>query len=48
MRLVALSGWAQAEDKRQARGAGLDRHLTVPVDLDALQSVLAGAAVRSA
>lgn len=40
--LVALTGWAQEDDKRRAWAAGFDHHLTKPVDphdLDALLSV---------
>jgi CheY-like chemotaxis protein len=41
MRLIALSGWGQDEDKRRAAEAGFNHHLTKPVDIDTLQSVLA-------
>jgi len=30
--LVALTGWGTEEDRRQARAAGFDHHLTKPVD----------------
>jgi CheY-like chemotaxis protein len=30
--LVALTGWGQDEDRRQASEAGFDRHFTTPVD----------------
>jgi PAS domain S-box-containing protein len=40
-RLVALSGYAQVEDRRRAREAGFDAHLAKPVDLDELMSTLA-------
>ncbi len=39
-RLVALSGYGQEEDKRQARDAGFDRHLTKPVELDRVREIL--------
>jgi signal transduction histidine kinase/CheY-like chemotaxis protein len=39
--LVALSGFAQARDKEQARAAGFDVHLAKPADLEDLQKVLA-------
>ena len=39
--LVALTGWGQAEDRRRTREAGFDRHLVKPVNLDALQVLLA-------
>lgn len=39
--LVALTGWGQEEDRRRSREAGFDHHMTKPVDLDALQQLLA-------
>ena len=41
-RLVALSGYAQPEDKRRAREAGFDAHLSKPPSLDNLIASLAG------
>ena len=38
--LVALTGWGGAEDKKRAVEAGFDRHLTKPVDPDALLEIL--------
>jgi PAS domain S-box-containing protein len=38
--LIALTGWGQAEDKRRAAEAGFDHHLTKPVDLELLDSLL--------
>lgn len=38
--LIALTGYGQPEDRRRALEAGFDVHLTKPLDLDALQSVL--------
>jgi CheY-like chemotaxis protein len=32
IRLVALTGWGQAEDRRRTREAGFDRHLTKPTE----------------
>jgi CheY-like chemotaxis protein len=40
MRLVALSGYAQPEDRQRARDAGFDAHLAKPVDLDELMTAL--------
>jgi signal transduction histidine kinase/CheY-like chemotaxis protein len=40
VRLVALTGWGQDEDRRRSSDAGFDHHLTKPVELDALLSVL--------
>ena len=39
--LVALTGWGSDADKRAARDAGFDVHLTKPVGPDALLEVLA-------
>jgi len=36
-RLIALSGYGQARDIREARAAGFDAHLVKPVDLEALR-----------
>jgi CheY-like chemotaxis protein len=40
-RLVALTGYGQAEDVRQAIAAGFDAHVTKPVNLDQLIAALA-------
>jgi PAS domain S-box-containing protein len=42
LKLVALTGWGQEEDKRRAQAAGFDHHLTKPVDPDRLDALLAG------
>src|SRR5262249_57033669 len=39
--LIALTGWGQEEDRRRSREAGFDHHLVKPVDLHALQTLLA-------
>ena len=44
--LVALTGWGASADKKEAREAGFDLHLTKPVGDDGLRSVLAHAAAR--
>jgi CheY-like chemotaxis protein len=41
VRLIALTGWGQDEDKRRARDAGFDHHLTKPVDPSTLGALLA-------
>jgi signal transduction histidine kinase len=41
LRVVALSGYGQAEDQQRSAAAGCDAHLIKPVDLDALKSVCA-------
>jgi CheY-like chemotaxis protein len=43
LRLVAVTGYGQETDRRRAREAGFDVHLTKPVDLDALRASLGGA-----
>jgi signal transduction histidine kinase len=47
-RLVALTGWGQAEDRRQTREAGFDHHLTKPTDPKALADLLAKLAIGAA
>ncbi len=39
-RLIALSGYGQDEDRRQAFDAGFDAYLVKPVDVDALSAAL--------
>jgi two-component system, sensor histidine kinase len=41
IRLIALSGYGQPEDKRRALASGFDVHLTKPVDLDSLCRLIA-------
>jgi signal transduction histidine kinase/CheY-like chemotaxis protein len=43
IRVVALSGWDEDEDRQRSARAGFHLHLTKPVDLDALVPVIAGA-----
>ena len=40
IRLVAVTGWGQDSDKRRALQAGFDHHLTKPVSVEDLESVL--------
>jgi two-component system CheB/CheR fusion protein len=40
MRLVALTGWGQEEDRRRSREAGFDHHLIKPVEPAAVQQFL--------
>jgi CheY-like chemotaxis protein len=39
--LIAITGWGQDENKRMARTAGFDHHLTKPMDSAVLESILA-------
>lgn len=40
VRLLALTGWGQEEDKRRALEAGFDEHLTKPVEPALLEALL--------
>jgi PAS domain S-box-containing protein len=40
MRLIALTGWGQAEHRRRSLEVGFDDHIVKPVELDALEDVL--------
>lgn len=40
MKLVALTGWGQQEDKRRSREAGFDAHLVKPIDFGALEELV--------
>ncbi len=40
IQLIALTGWGQESDRRQSQAAGFDRHLTKPIDMEALCNVL--------
>jgi two-component system CheB/CheR fusion protein len=44
IRLLAVTGWGQEEDRRRSREAGFDTHLTKPVDPDLLVSEVDAAA----
>jgi PAS domain S-box-containing protein len=41
IRLIALTGWGQEEDKRRARDAGFDDHLVKPAEPAKLEKLLA-------
>lgn len=38
--IIAMTGWGQEEDRRRAKEAGFDHHLTKPVDFNALNQIL--------
>lgn len=42
IRLIALTGYGQADDRQRARAAGFDGHLVKPVSLSALEQAMAG------
>jgi len=39
--LIAITGWGSEEDRRRARDAGFDHHLTKPVDPARVEALLA-------
>ena len=41
MKLVAVTGWGQAEDRRRSLDAGFDQHLVKPPDLEAVKQLCA-------
>jgi PAS domain S-box-containing protein len=41
VRLVALTGWGQEEDKQRTRAAGFDHHLVKPAEPELLEKLLA-------
>jgi CheY-like chemotaxis protein len=45
---IAVTGYGLESDRRRAREAGFDRHLTKPVDLDELHAILAELPERAA
>ena len=45
--MIALSGYGREEDRRRAREAGFDHHLTKPVDYGELQRLLANMPERA-
>jgi CheY-like chemotaxis protein len=42
MILIALTGWGQDEDRRRSQEAGFNFHVVKPVELSALENLLAG------
>ncbi len=44
--LIAITGWGQDQDKRRARAAGFDQHLTKPIDPSGLEALLHNGAAR--
>ncbi|QJE02439.1 PAS domain S-box protein [Massilia forsythiae] len=45
LQIIALTGWGQEADRRRSREAGIDHHLTKPVDLALLERLLVEAAI---
>jgi CheY-like chemotaxis protein len=40
MVLTAVTGWGQDKDRQRAREAGIDNHLTKPVEVDSIRTIL--------
>jgi len=40
VKLIALTGWGQAEDRRRSMEAGFDHHLVKPVEIKCIASSL--------
>jgi signal transduction histidine kinase len=48
VKLVALTGWGQPEDRRRSAEAGFDYHLVKPAELSQIESICNAAAGRAA
>lgn len=44
--LIALSGYGQKEDKRMARNAGFDHHLTKPILVSEIEQLFGSARIK--
>lgn len=42
IKLIAVTGWGQPDDRQRARTAGFDRHLIKPIDLAEVDQLLEG------
>ena len=40
LKLIALTGWGQREDRRKAREAGFDYHIVKPADIETLRALI--------
>ena len=47
MKLVALTGWGQPDDRRRSAEAGFDHHLVKPAELSEIESICNAAALRA-
>ena len=41
-RIIALTGYGQAEDRQRSQEAGIDHHLVKPVDVRELRALMGG------
>jgi PAS domain S-box-containing protein len=44
--LIALTGWGRDDDRQRAKDAGFDRHMTKPVDPEAVEAVISNGSGR--
>jgi len=42
MKLIAVTGWGQSEDKRRAFESGFDHHITKPINPQSLRPLFGG------
>jgi CheY-like chemotaxis protein len=47
VRLIALTGYGQASDRKKTRDAGFQHHLVKPVNFDAIEAVLGDARIEN-
>jgi CheY-like chemotaxis protein len=47
IRIIAVTGWGQADDRRRSLAAGFDRHLVKPVDPERLLAVISEGTERA-
>ena len=45
--LVAQTGWGNDDDRARSRQAGFDEHMVKPIDIEALQRILAAGPKKS-
>jgi len=48
LKLIALTGWGQEEDRRRTTAAGFDHHLIKPTGIEALRGLVATVEARDA
>ena len=48
VKLIAMTGWGQEEDRRRSKAAGFDHHLVKPANVETLQALLASLPVKCA
>jgi CheY-like chemotaxis protein len=46
LKLIALTGWGQEEDRRRTAAAGFDHHLIKPTGIEALRALMVTVGAR--